>query len=117
MRRSGAPEGTEVVVGRNAAESKLQWWAGIDHSRGDVARFYLRDRGGRATGVSGSTNISDGAWHHVSAVRDAASSLLRIYVDGVEENAAATSYTGGSIWEAGIITAVWWTRWPSTIGH
>jgi hypothetical protein len=95
MRRSGAPEGTEVMVGRDAAESKVQWWSGIDHSQGDVARFYLRDRGGRATGVSGSTNISDGAWHHVAAVRDAASSLLRIYVDGVEENSAATNYTGG----------------------
>jgi hypothetical protein len=94
MRRSGAPEGTEVVVGRNAAESKVQWWAGIDHSGGDVARFYLRDRNNKATGVSGWTIIADGNWHHVAAVRDTAASLLRIYVDGVEENSAPTNHTG-----------------------
>jgi hypothetical protein len=94
MRRSGAPEGTEVIVGRNAAESKVQWWVGIDHSRGDVARFYLRDRNNKATGVSGWTIIADGDWHHVAAVRDTAASLLRIYVDGVEENSAATNHTG-----------------------
>lgn len=94
MRRSGASEINEVVVGRNAAESKVQWWVGIDHSRGDVARFYLRDRNNKATGVSGWTIIADGDWHHVAAVRDTAASRLRIYVDGVEENSAATHYTG-----------------------
>jgi hypothetical protein len=94
MRRSGASEINEVVVGRNAAESKVQWWVGIDHSRGDVARFYLRDRNNKATGVSGWTIIADGDWHHVAAVRDTVASRLRIYVDGVEENSAPTNHTG-----------------------
>jgi hypothetical protein len=45
------------------------------------------------------TNINNGAWHHVVGVADAASLLLRIFVDGTQRNTAAysgTSQTGTS---------------------
>jgi len=45
------------------------------------------------------TNINNGAWHHVVGVADAANLLLRIFVDGTQQNTAAysgTSQTGTS---------------------
>ncbi len=41
--------------------------------------------------------VNDGAWHSVEGVADAANSLLRLYVDGIQRNTAAysgTSQTG-----------------------
>ena len=42
----------------------------------------------------GTTDIADGEWHHVVAVRDAISGTNRLYVDGVEEASASVSYAG-----------------------
>jgi hypothetical protein len=95
MRHTGAPSRNEVIVGRDETGSKLQWWVGIDHAGGDIARFYLRNRSGKTAAISGVTFLPDGGWHHVAAVRDAGAGLLRIYVDGVEEGSTAASFVSG----------------------
>jgi len=44
--------------------------------------------------VDGTTVLTDGRWHHVRAVRDAASAELRIFVDGKLE-ATSPDFTTG----------------------
>lgn len=60
---------------------------------GDYGDYGVSLRGGRIAfgvhngttgeGICGSTNLSDGQWHHVAVVREAATGAMRIYVDGV----------------------------------
>ncbi len=83
----------EVVVGRDDNSTYLHWWTGC--WGGGQAAFYLRDTGGQAHSVRGTTDLTDGAWHHVVAVREASASRIRIYVDGIEEDAATATYTDG----------------------
>ena len=45
------------------------------------------------TTLLSTTSVNDGAWHHVAAVRNNASGLLRIYIDGAL-NASATGAAG-----------------------
>lgn len=56
--------------------------------------FYTKD-GTTVNQVSSTSTINDGAWHHLVAVREISSGLLRIYVDGVQQNAA--SITNGDL--------------------
>lgn len=86
VRRQGAPADNEVVLGRDDVESggSLHWWIGLDPA--GRARLQLRDNlgAGAFLGESpGNPTITDGAWHHVVAVRDAAWLRTRLYVDGV----------------------------------
>jgi cellulose synthase/poly-beta-1,6-N-acetylglucosamine synthase-like glycosyltransferase len=49
--------------------------------------------------------INDGSWHYVVGVADVTSGLLRLYVDGSQQNAAAysgSSQTGGSVLDIGM---------------
>ena len=88
---SGIP-GTEVIVGREFATGSVNWWIGINQATG-VAAFRLRDTAnqGPAT-ITGTTNLTDGEWHHIMAVRDAAQNKNLLYVDGVLEGSADFEY-------------------------
>ncbi|MGD8617459.1 MAG: hypothetical protein PVI91_17655, partial [Gammaproteobacteria bacterium] len=83
----------ETVVGRKDAVSQLEWSLGCE---GSNARFRLIDTSGAGAGedLVGTTDIADGQWHHVVAVRDAISGKNLLYVDGVEEASISLSYTG-----------------------
>ena len=47
-------------------------------------RFTLIDTSGAGADLVGTSDIADGEWHHVVAVRDAISGENRLFVDGVE---------------------------------
>jgi uncharacterized repeat protein (TIGR01451 family) len=86
----------EVIVGReDSSASKLHWWVGCWD--GGEAAFYLRDRDGAYVKLVGNTDLADGVWHHVVAVRDASTSpsAILLYVDGIPEDAATKSLNGG----------------------
>ena len=85
--------GNEVVIGRDDSSTDLHWWAGCQD--GGEAAFYLRDKNGTLAGVVGTTDLTDGNWHHVVAIRDASANEIRIYVDGTEENVTTATYTAG----------------------
>ncbi|MEE9615531.1 MAG: LamG-like jellyroll fold domain-containing protein, partial [Anaerolineae bacterium] len=85
--------GNEVVVGRSDSSSDMRWWAGCWD--GGHAAFHLIDTGGQSALVTGSTDLTDGDWHHVVAVRAASANRIRIYVDGIEENWTSATYTDG----------------------
>ncbi len=83
----------EVVVGRDDTidPSKLHWWTGL--RRDGRAQFTLIATNGdgeaEAGDVRGAHDLRDGAWHHVVAVRDAATGENRIYVDGAIDSSNA----------------------------
>ncbi len=57
--------------GLSLAEGRVAWGASGQSSAG-----YFENT------VCGSRVVTDGAWHHVAAVKDAAAGRLRVYVDG-----------------------------------
>ncbi|MFH1932403.1 MAG: LamG domain-containing protein [Pseudomonadota bacterium] len=93
---AGAPlPDNEVIIGRddtNPAVATLHWWVGLDSAtpvagEGAAATFVLSDSlaiapgPGSAWGVVGTTDVADGGWHHIVAVRDDVNGELRLYVD------------------------------------
>jgi len=51
----------------------------------EVGNFYMWDNDNNDIDMYGTTNVSDGEWHHIAAVRDKPNDIVRLYVDGVEE--------------------------------
>jgi uncharacterized repeat protein (TIGR01451 family) len=90
---SACSENNEVIVGRDDSSTSLHWWAGC--RVGGQAAFYLRDTGGTIEGVIGTSDLTDGTWHHIVAVRDASSDVIRIYIDGTEEDSESAIYSAG----------------------
>jgi hypothetical protein len=95
FKRNGTPADTEVLVGRkDAGTNDPSWWVGLTGN--GFARFSLVDRDGQIALITGSVDLGDNGWHHVIAIRDAASDVLRLYVDGqVAAAPEATAYTAG----------------------
>ncbi len=91
---SSTCDGNQVVVGRNDSSTGLQWWVGCSGS-GGMADFNLYDTSGSGTFVKGVTDLTDGQWHHVVAVRDGVANKIDIYVDGVKEGSADGTYSYG----------------------
>ncbi len=85
--------GDQAIVGRSDGATPLQWWVGC--SDGGAAAFVLKDKNGDIAILNGSTDLTDGQWHHIVAVRDAGTNKVRLYVDAVEEASVDKVYTGG----------------------
>jgi hypothetical protein len=81
-----------VMVARNRTDytGAARWYVGTDAT--GHATFELRDNGGPNVVISGTSVITDGNWHHIVAVRDGDADQNVIYVDGVKEKSASTSY-------------------------
>ena len=86
--------GNEVIIGRDDSSTNLHWWVGCWDSTG-VAAFRLNDKNGTSTLAFGSSDITDGKWHHVVAMRNATTSENSIYVDGKLEGSANITYSSG----------------------
>ena len=102
MRKNALASANEVIMGRDdndgPSPNYLHWWVGVGYSSNPgKAIFYLRDTAGTLFSVAGTTIVNDGLWHHVVAVRDAVTSELRIYVDGVLEGTTNAIYNAGFI--------------------
>lgn len=73
------------------------------YGAGDYGDYGVSLRGGRIAfgvhngtsgeGICGSTNLSDGNWHHVAVVREGSTGAMSIYVDGVLDG-SGTGPTG-----------------------
>ena len=87
----------EVIVGRDDSGTNLHWWVGVvcGSSPQGRAAFQLRDTSGAGDAIYSSTILTNGAWHHVAAVRDGEAGMNRIYVDGAKEDSLSISYANG----------------------
>lgn len=61
-------------------------------------------RGGTEVNICGTSNLADGAWHHVAATRRSSDGALGIYVDGTLE-ASGTGPTGNISYRSGRSTS------------
>ncbi|MGD9211963.1 MAG: LamG domain-containing protein, partial [Desulfobacteraceae bacterium] len=86
----------EVLVGRYVT-STTHFWVGLQNQTG-YAAFRLWDAdmfGSHDAGmIIGTTNIADGQWHHILAVRDSETEKNILYVDGVQEGELTVTYSG-----------------------
>ncbi len=73
--------GNQVMIGRIGANN---YWFGTSNGK---ANFSMTGHD-----VTGTTNVADGNWHHIAAVRK--NGIQYIYVDGVLEGTQSTTATG-----------------------
>jgi hypothetical protein len=93
-RDAPTPSSNEVILGIRDPTFSPTVWVGIQATTG-FAIFYLEDGSGFTVITTGTSNISDGQWHYVVAVRDGTNSKNRIYVDNVEQNNMDAVYAAG----------------------
>jgi hypothetical protein len=84
----------KVMIGRDQGGGSPHWWLGLNQSTG-YANWNLLDANGNGIGVTGSTSLNDGQWHHMVAVRDESLNQNRLYVDGGLVATASHNYTAG----------------------
>ncbi len=74
----------EVIVGRD--DGSLHWWTGIACMDGGKPIFVLLDNdtvGDDDAWTAGNTDLTDGAWYHIVAVRDASAGKISIFSSGI----------------------------------
>lgn len=84
-----------VVVDRDVYGGGDYGDYGISLLGGKVA-FGVSNGGSGAT-VCGTTNVLDGAWHHVAVTRRASDGRMQVWVDGALAGANASSPAGGNV--------------------
>ncbi|MBI4687480.1 MAG: hypothetical protein HY756_06840, partial [Nitrospirae bacterium] len=101
---SSTCSGGQAIVGRD--DGNIQWRVGCQD--GGRAVFCLYDKNRSGACVAGSTtDLTDGLWHHVVAVRDAVSGKNRIYVDGIKEGEISRTYSAGFDSATAALTIGW----------
>lgn len=85
----------KVMIGRDQFSLRPHWWLGALSGTGKAHFNLVEDGSNRGVAVTSTTSVNDNEWHHIVAVRDNSTNMNRIYVDGVEEDAAAYDYTLG----------------------
>ncbi|HSL85367.1 MAG TPA: LamG domain-containing protein, partial [Bacteroidales bacterium] len=84
----------KIYVGRYGPNPSLLLRCEDNGSIGN-ASFSVRDSDSVSQSVAGTSNITDGNWHHLVGIKEGHSSAtLKIYVDGKLENTSAQTYTG-----------------------
>jgi len=84
---------TQVFIGRDepGTGTPLHWWVGCSAG---LAKVRISDTNGDSYSIASTTSIADGQWHHIAAVRNAAESRMRFYIDGIQEPSIHTTYLG-----------------------
>jgi hypothetical protein len=92
--RASSCGGSRAVLGRHDPATQLHWWAGCQNER---AAFALTDRkgGGSSLVLLGTSDVADGNWHHIFAVRDSIAGKNRLFVDGEQQASSTVSYAAG----------------------
>ncbi len=90
--------GMIILAKRNINDSWNDLYVLYGEYRGGIVRavFYLRESRSPNTSVyaTGTTDISDGQWHHIAGVRDTSTGHARIYVDGIPYDGEFNDPTG-----------------------
>ncbi len=94
MKSSTSSGNNAVIIGRNAVNSSMHWWIGLNPQ--GQAVFMLRDVNhiGDLAGNAG-PSLTDGNWHYVTAVRNPETNMNMLYVDGVKVGELYYNYDNG----------------------
>ncbi|MCK9995419.1 MAG: putative Ig domain-containing protein [Candidatus Krumholzibacteria bacterium] len=87
----------EVILGRDDPATQQHWWLGVSAQTSPPGQicYRLHDNNANSAIIYSTTAVQDGVWHHIAAVRDNATGMNYLYVDGVLENSIAVSYPAG----------------------
>jgi len=84
----------KVMIGRDQDGGSPHWWLGVNQDTG-YANWNLLDANRNGIGITGTTSLNDGQWHHMVAVRDESLNQNRLYVDGALVSSAFFDYAAG----------------------
>jgi uncharacterized repeat protein (TIGR01451 family) len=96
--------GNQVMIGRDDPATDLHWWIGCSGGR---ASFTLHSTDGTAYSTQGTTDLTDGEWHHVVVVRDHSANSIRVHVDGDQEGSTSATYGAGFESATAALTIGW----------
>ncbi len=94
MRSDAALTNNAVIVGRDAKDSEVHWWIGMNTKGQPMFMLKDLDHVGIFIGEKGQA-INDGKWHKVVSVRDGSNKKSRLYIDGVMIDQADYFYVKG----------------------
>ncbi|MCJ8166736.1 PQQ-dependent sugar dehydrogenase [Pontibacter sp. E15-1] len=94
MRSEAALPNNAVIVGRDAKDSEVHWWVGMNTKGQPMFMLKDLDHVGIYIGEKGQP-INDGAWHQVVSVRDGSNKKSKLYIDGVLMDEAEYFYEKG----------------------
>jgi hypothetical protein len=86
--KSTATAATKRVFSKGAGPDQYSWSLDVNGSEYAVMNMFQPD-GSAYAGATGTTNVSDGLWHHIVGTMDKTAGA-KIYVDGTLENTDAT---------------------------
>ena len=93
INRSSGIFSREILIGRDDADTSMQWWLSISAS--GKAAFTLTSSGGQSKRIEGSKSLDNTKWHHIAFIRDAENHENRLYVDGKIEVSENIIYNSG----------------------
>ena len=93
INRSSGIFSREILIGRDDADTSMQWWLSISAS--GKAAFTLTSSGGQSKRIEGSKSLDNTKWHHIAFIRDAENNENRLYVDGKIEVSENIIYNSG----------------------
>ncbi|MCC9166761.1 LamG-like jellyroll fold domain-containing protein [Pontibacter harenae] len=76
------PNGNVVMVGRNATDSRMRWWVGMNQNGYAAFELWDQQNNGFTMTEDRGPKINDGKWHHIVAVREGGSNRNKLFVDG-----------------------------------
>ena len=100
--------GNQVIAGIKGSSGGLLWIGCLD---GGTPEFELYDTAGNGISIGGTTDLTDGNWHHVVAVRNAGVNQILIYVDGSFEKSASTSTSFSAPFDLSTALDIGWLNW------
>ncbi|MBX7166656.1 MAG: exo-alpha-sialidase [Pirellulales bacterium] len=77
---SGGFGAAGMIVGSAESAASSQWFLQIDNGQ---VRFFVRDMLNRARTLTGGTDLANGEWFKINAVRDTNDRLFKLYINGV----------------------------------
>ena len=105
---AGSCPGGQVFIGRRDGTNELIWWLGC--RQGGTPAFAVGDKAGSYISVTGTSLVTDGAWHHVVGRRDAGTNEISLYVDGQKQAVTIQDFTGG--FDSAVDLNIGWLNMP-----
>jgi hypothetical protein len=89
---------SHAIIDGDKSGFDFDWGIGFNDNEGISFGLGTTDTGQRSWTAVGSTDLSDGLWHHVAVTRDVAAQTIAIYLDGsATAEATATGTTTNDV--------------------
>ena len=86
-------KGSRCAIITKYPGTKPAWYLWLNKKHGTID-FWIRDIDEITVKVRSESDVADGKWHHIKAVRDVGTHKIYIFIDGAMENEAIDATTG-----------------------